>query len=42
MFSSEMVILMAIASVGKPSEKLPAHPLDVISGYIGYLCSSLI
>ena len=42
MFPSEMVILMAIASAGKPDEKLLARPLDVIGEYIGYLCSSLI
>ncbi len=35
MFPSEMVILMAIASAGKPGERLLARPLDVIGEYIG-------
>ena len=42
MFPSEMVILMAIATARDPNEKLLTRPLDVISEYISYLCSSLI
>ena len=42
MFPSEMVILMAIAAAKDLNEKLLTRPLDVISEYINYLCSSLI
>jgi len=42
MFSSEMVILMAIAVAREPDKKLLTRPLDVTGEYIGYLCSSLV
>jgi len=42
MFPSEMVILMATATARNPEERLLNRPLDVISEYISYLCSSLI
>ena len=42
MFSSEMVILMAIAVAREPDKKLLTRPLDVTGEYIGYLCASLV
>ena len=42
MFSSEMVILMAIAAVRDTGKELLIRPTDVIGEYIGYLYDSLI
>ena len=42
MFSSEMVILMAIAAVRDTGKELLTRPTDVIGEYIGYLYDSLI
>ncbi len=42
MFSSEMIILMAMALTRDSGNKLLTHPMDVTDEYIGYLYDSLV
>ncbi len=42
MFPSEMAILMAIAVTRDSGKKLLTRPMDVVGGYMGYLCDSLV
>ena len=42
MFLGEAAMLMAIAITGDSGKKLLTRPMDVVGGYMGYLCDSLV
>ena len=42
MFSDEIITLMTIEEVGKPTKKPTSCPKDIPDNHIGYLCDSLV